>query len=125
MKRSRIRIALFASLLCVASVACSLLTTPRGPLKFEPEKLPEAQAGAPYDVKISITGNVTPAGAFSISEGSLPKGLALDNVEGEHTAHIHGVPEEAGSFTFKVYAWCYGTNVNGQQGEQEYVLTVR
>jgi hypothetical protein len=46
-------------------------------------------------------------------------------VEGEDdTAKISGVPEEAGTFTFTVRVWCYGTNVSAQQGEKEYSILV-
>ncbi len=108
------------------TVSCFLFAAPRGPLKFEPAELPPAQVGVPYHAKVTISDNATPAGEFSISEGTLPKGLALNKVQGEeNAAHISGTPEETGTFTFRIFVWCYGTNVSGQTGEKPYSLVVK
>ncbi len=108
------------------TVSCFLFAAPRGPLKFEPAELPSAQVGVPYDAKVTISDNATPAGAFSISQGALPRGLALEKVQGEaNAAHIFGTPEQAGTFTFRIFVWCYGTNVSGQTGEKQYSLVVK
>ena len=118
--------ALGASALFFFTISCFLFSAPRGPLKFEPAELPPARVGVAYDAKVTISGNATPAGQFSISEGSLPRGLAVEMVEGEqNAAHIFGTPEEAGTFTFRIFVWCYGTNVSGQTGEKEYSLVVK
>ncbi len=124
MKKNRFAPALLAGAVFLITASCFLLSTPRGPLKFYPDKLPEAQTGVPYEAKISITQNVTPAGQFSISEGALPKGLTLEKVQSEDTARISGTPAEAGTFSFKIFVWCYGTNVNGQSGEMQYTIIV-
>jgi hypothetical protein len=94
-------------------------------LKFDPDALPNAQAGVSYEARISITQNATPAGEFSISEGALPKGLTLEKLPGEDAVRIAGTPEETGTFTFKVFVWCFGTNVSGQTGDKEYTITVK
>jgi hypothetical protein len=126
MKSKRKRtVLLVAAGLLLSTLACMLFTPPRGPLKFEPAELPEAQVGLPYEAHISISDNATPAGAFSISEGTLPGGLTMEKIEGEDAVRISGTPQEAGSFPFKVFVWCYGTNVSGQVGEKEYALTVK
>src|SRR5512140_98650 len=122
--RNRNAIGWAAGLILLMSVACSLFGAARGPLKFEPQVLPDAAVGAPYEARISISENVTPAGEFSIAEGALPKGLKMEKVEGADAARIMGTPEETGTFHFKVFVWCYGTNVSGQEGEMEYSLTV-
>ncbi len=123
-KRGLLPVVLMASLL-MSTLACMLFTPPRGPLKFDPAVLPDAQVGVPYEAKVSISDNATPAGDFSISDGTLPGGLTLEKVEGESAARISGTPQEAGTFTFKIFVWCYGTNVSGQVGEKEYTLTVQ
>ncbi len=123
-KRAPLSALLLGSLL-LSTMACMLFTAPRGPLKFDPAVLPDAQVGQPYEAKVSISDNDTPAGDFSVSEGTLPGGLTLEKVEGESAARISGTPQEAGSFTFKIFVWCYGTNVSGQVGEKEYTLTVQ
>jgi hypothetical protein len=128
-----------ALLMIIASISCSLfafgteptqetdpccLPTPSGPLKFEPDTLPSAQVGVKYEAEIRVTQNSTPAGDISISKGSLPVGLEIVKVKGEDIAKISGIPEETGTFTFTVYAWCYGTMVSGQTGEKEYEIDV-
>jgi hypothetical protein len=137
--KSKTRIILSAVLLtAVASISCSLFTygtkttqepepyfgPTGGPLKFEPEVLPAAQAGEMYDSEIRITGNNTPAGDIYLSDGTLPTGLELVKVDGEDAAKISGIPEETGTFTFTVAVWCFGTMVFGQTGEKEYSIVV-
>jgi hypothetical protein len=124
-KNNRYKTAMVACLTLLFTLSCFLPINLRGPLKFNPEKLPEAQAGIPYEVKITITQNATPAGQFSVSEGNLPKGLALETLQGENTARISGIPEEAGTFIFRIHVWCYGTNVSGQTGEMSYTIIVK
>ena len=123
--KNRTAIVLTAGFAILLTISCSLLGGRRGALRFQPEALPEAVVGLPYEAKITISDNVTPAGQFSISEGALPAGLKLEKVEGSDAARISGTPQVAGTFVFKVYVWCYGTNVNGQTGEMEYSLVVR
>ncbi len=123
--KDKFLIACAAGCALLFSIACMLFEAPRGPLVFQPETLPAAQAGVPYDARILITGNATPAGEFSISDGALPSGLSLEMLKGENAARIFGTPKEAGSFKFKVFVWCYGTNVSGQTAEKEYVLVVK
>lgn len=108
-----------------ASASCMLFGPERGPLVFQPDSLPPAQTGVPYEVRISISGNVTPAGSFSVQENTLPPGLALEMLKGENAARIFGTPTAAGTYKFKVLVWCYGTNVSGQTGEKDYTLVVK
>ncbi len=108
------------------SVSCMLFYgAARGPLQFQPETLPAAQAGAAYEARVSISDNATPAGQFSISEGALPPGLTLETLKGENSARISGTPAQAGTFKFKIFVWCYGTNISGQTGEKEYTIVVK
>lgn len=109
----------------IFTIGCMLITPDRGPLKFTPDALPDAQLGAPYEATVVISDNVTPAGEFSISEGHLPAGVTLEKVQNDNAVRITGTPREVGTFKFKVSVWCYGTNVSGQTGEKEYTLTVR
>lgn len=94
-------------------------------LTFSPTDLPEAEVGQPYQVTIVISDNYTPAGDIFIESGALPPGLTLTFLEGTDTAEISGIPEEAGTFEFVVGAWCMGTSVSGDSGEQAYALVVR
>jgi len=57
MKDNRVAVPLFLSLAVLVTMSCFLITTPRGPLKFDPVSLPAAHAGMPYDSKIGISGN--------------------------------------------------------------------
>ena len=124
MKKNRFVIAMLWGVAFLLMLSCYALTAGRGPLKFDPANLPDAQVGVPYDAKVTITQNVTPAGSFSISDGALPKGLTMEKVQDENSARISGTPEEAGAFTFKISVWCYGTNVSGQTGEMSYTIMV-
>ncbi len=112
-------------LIVLLSISCVLLLPSGGELKFDPDQLPDAQVGTAYNVEIHVTENRTPVGNFATGAADLPGGLKLEKVEGvEDTARITGVPAEAGTFTFKIRVWCYGTNVSGQTGEKEYTIVV-
>lgn len=45
--------------------------------------------------------------------------------EPEDTIQVSGTPTVAGTFTFTIYVWCYGTNVSGQTATQGYTLVVK
>jgi hypothetical protein len=138
MKRRASFIILAILLVLSASIACSLFIPTAqptedpeldfgptgGPLKFAPDALPEAQVGTAYNEEIRVSLNNTPVGDFFISDGVLPEGLEFTFVEGEDAAIFNGTPTEAGTFTFTVAAWCFGTQVSGQTGEKTYSLTV-
>lgn len=109
----------FATVACM----CSILY-PSKPLVFSPDQLPDAQAGVPYEATIRISQNRTPAGSISISEGTLPLGLELVYTQAEDTAKITGTPTQAGTYTFTISVWCFGTNISGQTGEKQYTLVV-
>jgi hypothetical protein len=55
----------------------------------------------------------------------LPRSPTLERVQGEDSVRIVGTPAETGTLTFKVFVWCYGTNVSGQTGEKEYTIRVK
>ncbi len=123
---------LILALLLVAALSVLILvvlmvTRPetRPPLTFSPDQLPAAQLGQPYSVTVTISGNVTPVGSMSIGDGTLPRGLVLHHTRSNSTAEISGIPEETGIFKFAVSAWCFGTNVSGQTGQQAYSLMVK
>ena len=114
---------ILASLVILLSTIFCILT-PRPELEFKPDQLPEVQVGQPYQVNILISGNVTPVGNYSISEGALPPGLTLVMDKTLRIGRISGTPTLAGTFKFTVSVWCLGTNVNGQTGEKQYTLVV-
>ncbi len=122
----KLEILLAAACGLAATVACILFYARGGPLTFQPDSLPAAQVGVPYEANIKIGDNITPAGQFSISEGALPPGLTMETLpRGQDAARIFGTPTQGGTFKFKVFVWCLGTNVSGQTGEKEYSLTVK
>jgi hypothetical protein len=41
-----------------------------------------------------------------------------------NSGSLSGTPATPGSYVFTVSAWCLGTNVSGQSGEQSYTLVV-
>ena len=125
MKRLRRATIALMILLLAISLACQTLLPENDGLKFDPPSLPAAKVGEPYEVEINVTENRTPVGNFSVAPNTLPPGLELEIVEAvADTARISGMPEQAGTYTFAVSVWCYGTNVSGQTGEKEYTIVV-
>lgn len=104
----------------------SACTPSRPALVFSPTELPGAQTGQPYSVTITVSQNQTPVGDMLVSVGSPPPGLTLVFAgRGQGTsADLSGTPTTAGTYRFTVSAWCLGTNVSGQSGEQAYTLVV-
>ncbi len=98
---------------------------PRPPLLFSPDTLPEARVGVAYEVTIRVSQGQSPVGDVLVSKGRLPAGLELVFDPATTTARIDGTPIEAGSYSFTIHAWCYGTLTEGQSGEKDYVLISR
>jgi len=111
----------------VISVAVGLVgcIPVRPALAFSPSALPNATAGTAYLQTITVSNNVTPVGDISVSSGSLPPGVTLNFVRGSSvSADLTGTPTARGTYVFTVSAWCLGTNVSGQTGDQTYTLIV-
>jgi hypothetical protein len=64
---------------------------------FSPPSLPVGVAGIPYSQTISVSGIVAPF-SFSITAGSLPDGLVLE----EATGVISGTPTSGERFNFTI-----------------------
>lgn len=115
-----------ATIACAVALTAVLGCTPRPALEFSPATLPDAQVGSPYAATITVSQAATPVGGATVSGGALPEGLELAlAAEPDNTIQMSGTPTSAGTFTFTVYVWCYGTNVSGQTATQQYTLTVR
>ncbi len=111
-------------------LAVALLTvaacTPRDPLEFSPTTLPDAQVGVSYSADITVTHAATPVGGASVQDGSLPPGLEVHlGEQHDNVIHVIGTPSAAGTYTFTIHVWCYGTNVSGQTATQSYTLVVK
>ena len=114
-----------AALVLAAGLVVAGCTPDRPPLTFDPATLPAAHVGVAYDARITIGQNATPVGAFSISAGALPAGLAIESVpDTDNLGHIHGTPTSAGTASFSIYVWCRGTTVGGQEATRQYSLEV-
>lgn len=111
---------------CAIALTAVLGCTPRPALQFSPATLPDAQLGSSYAATITVGQAVTPVGGAGVDDGALPAGpdLALAK-EPENTIQVSGTPTVAGTFTFTIYVWCYGTNVSGQTATQGYTLVVK
>jgi hypothetical protein len=106
----------------MAVVGCE----PRSPLQFSLATLPDAQVGSSYTATITVTQAATPVGGASVQSGALPAGLELAVFRDPiNTIHISGTPTVAGTFSFTIYVWCYGTQVSGQTAAQAYTLVVK
>jgi hypothetical protein len=100
--------------------------TPQPALQFSPATLPDSRVGSAYAATITVSQAATPVGGASVQDGALPAGLGLALVkEPENTIQISGTPTVAGTFSFTISVWCYGTNVSGQTATQQYVLVVK
>jgi hypothetical protein len=111
---------------CAVALTAVLGCTPRPDLQFSPATLPGAQVGSSYAATITVSQAATPVGGASVQDGALPAGLDLVLAkEPINTIQISGTPTVAGSFSFTIYVWCYGTNVSGQTATQGYTLVVK
>ena len=111
---------------CAVALTVALGCTPRPALQFSPATLPDAQVGSPYVATITVSQAVTPVGGASVQDGALPAGLDLALAkEPANTIQISGTPTVAGTFSFTIYVWCYGTNVSGQTATPGYALVVK
>jgi hypothetical protein len=84
-------------------------------ITLSPTSLPAATYSASYSVTIAASGGTAPY-AYSVSTGSLPAGLTLNN----GTGALSGVPTVTGSFSFTIEA----TDNYSFTGTQNYTLTV-
>jgi Putative Ig domain len=92
----------------VVSVSSPRLTVLSSPL-------PNAQIGVSYSATIAAQGGSQPYN-WSLSSGSLPKGVALNSATGV----ISGTSSQAGSFAFTVKV----TDANSQSSTQQFALHV-
>ncbi len=67
------------------------------PLTVTTANLPSGTVGTAYSAALTATGGVAPLGAWSLSQGTLPAGLAL-----APDGAITGIPTAAGTSTFTV-----------------------
>src|SRR5271157_4088470 len=125
-RRRRHRGYIQAMIACAIALTAVLGCTPRPALQFSPATLPDAQVGSSYAATITVSQAVTPVGGASVVDGALPAGLDLALAkEPEDTIQISGTPTVAGTFSFTISVWCYGTNVGGQTATQQYALVVK
>jgi len=111
---------------CAIALSAVIGCTPRPDLQFSPSSLPDARVRSSYAVTITVSQAATPVGGASLQDGALPAGLDIALAkEPINTIQISGTPTAAGTFTFTIYVWCYGTNVSGQTATQQYVLVVK
>lgn len=67
---------------------------------FLTRELPEGREGKDYEAVLETDGSGTSAITFTITGGSLPKGISLQ----ENSGKITGIPKESGEFWFTVEA---------------------
>jgi hypothetical protein len=120
--RGKIVLGIACALALTAVIGC----TPRSALQFSPATLPDAQIGSSYVATITVTQAATPVGGASVQDGALPAGLDVALAkEPIDTIQISGTPTVAGTFSFTISVWCYGTQVSGQTATQVYTLVVK
>ncbi len=113
-------------LIVAASLVVAGCVQVRDPLEFSPTTLPDGQVGVSYAQTITVSHAATPVGGVSVQDGSLPPGLDVNlGEQHDNVVHVTGTPSAAGTYTFTIYVWCYGTQVSGQTATQAYTLVVR
>ena len=115
-----------AALACLLSalLACRGAGGPAA-LAFSPAQLPPATAGQPYQAIITVTQNTTPVSQMTVGLADLPPGMNFAFIRTQNAAEISGTPQRAGTYKFTISAYCFGTNVSGQTGHQDYQLVVQ
>lgn len=104
-----------AALAVLALAACSgEAPLPGDPLRLVASPLPDAIVGEPYGEDLVPTGGLRPY-TFTLEEGSLPPGLALQG------GTIIGTPEETGRYAFTVSV----SDARLSTTYEDWVLTVR
>jgi titin len=97
------------------SIAQTESLTIAGPPAITSPVLPAGEAGVLYDA-IPVAGGGTGPFAWSVSDGTLPDGLTIDNVTGE----ISGTPTALGRSTFTLVA----TDGESQQATQSESIDI-
>ena len=85
------------------------------PVSISTATLPDWTIGTPYNQTVAASGG-TGADTFSVSSGSLPGGLTLDQSSGALT----GTPDATGPFTFTITA----TDTVGGSGSKQYTVDI-
>ena len=93
-----------------AKASASITVQARSPLTFATKSLPNAQVNSDYSAAIAIQGGTAPY-KWSLSSGSLPKGLVLNSGTGE----ISGTTTESGAFPFTAKVTDSALNNSTQQ----------
>lgn len=88
----------------VVLVAAGTVVTVAAALNIKDTPIPNGKVGVPYNFRVEMdTGSGTAPIEFSVSSGSLPPGLAIQN-KGERFAEIQGTPTQAGTWNFYLQA---------------------
>ncbi len=88
----------------VVLVAAGTFVAVAAALNIKDTTPPIGQVGVPYSFRFEMDdGSGTAPITFSVSSGSLPPGLAIENY-GERFAEVTGTPTEAGTWTFYLQA---------------------
>jgi hypothetical protein len=75
-----------------ASANLSINITQQGTLAITPSTLPNGVVGVPYNQTLTVTGGAGGPFAWSVSNGTLPAGLMLDQTSTASTTTIAGTP---------------------------------
>lgn len=91
------------------------IVMPGGALSIQTTSLPPATGGVQYSQTIVATGGAQPY-TFSITAGSLPNGLSLNNANGT----VSGIPLSSGPYNFTIQV----TDQATQSASQNYTIIV-
>ena len=106
-------------LLCAQAVGYKLRpTSPFAPLLWSLPSLPQGGSGVPYETRLDAGGGL-PAYCWTVEEGNLPDGLALDSFSGR----VYGTPSGGGVYFFLVRLRDYNSKDSGLSAHAS--LTIR
>lgn len=100
---------------CTGSRAYAMIIMPAPPLAVLPAALPGGSVGDPYARTLATGGGTAPF-AWSVTAGSLPDGLTLN----DSTGVLSGTPTTAQSAYFGVHV----LDAQGRVGERSYNVTI-
>jgi hypothetical protein len=102
-------------------VGCALRPEPH----LQPESLPTARVGEPYEVILEVRDTSSPVSRIAVApQYPLPEGLDLHHEPRSSQAVLRGIPLQVGSHEVLIYSGSYGTQCVGLGTERLYRLEV-
>ncbi|MCB9679843.1 MAG: putative Ig domain-containing protein, partial [Alphaproteobacteria bacterium] len=102
------------------SVEIAAIPPPPTPPRITTAQLPDGEVNRPYSAELAAVDGAGPTRTWSIADGALPPGLALDPAGAPGTT-LTGTPAASGAFTFTVEV----RDAEDQSDEATFTVVVR